>query len=479
MENKFLPLAVDLDGTLIRSDMLHESALNSFKKSFLGILFWPFYLIKGKAFLKKKIAECTDFDANLLPYRQEFLDFLKKRKLQGQKLILCTASDQSVADKIADYLGIFDEVMASNEKKNLAGRNKANELVYRFGKGGFEYAGNSFEDLHVWKHSSSAILVSANLKLVNAASKLTNISIIFQPDDFMTKLKAIFKSIRAHQWLKNILIFMPVIAAHQLSQQDNLITISIALFAFSFCASSVYILNDLLDLESDRAHPRKCNRPFASGKLSILFGVFLASTLLLLSVLLSINIGYQFLLWIAIYFIIACTYSFRLKRMVLIDCIVLALLYTLRIVAGASAVEMPLSFWLLAFSVFLFLSLAFVKRFAELEVQIMNGVKIIHGRGYYTSDAQIIQALGIASGFASSLVLALYLNSDAVLELYKMPQFIWGAIPVLLFWISWIWMQAHRGNMHDDPLVFAIKDKVSIFSGVLFGLFIWLGAVGL
>lgn len=473
------PLAVDLDGTLIRSDMLHETALNSSQKSLLGILLWPFYLIIGKAFLKKKIAEHANFEVNLLPYRQDFLDFLKERKLQGQKLILCTASDQSVANKISEHLGIFDEVMASNGTKNLAGRNKANELIDRFGEGAFEYAGNSFEDLYVWKHSSSAILVSANLKLVNAASKLTNISMIFQSDDSTTKLKAIFKSLRAHQWLKNLLIFMPVIASHQLNQQDNLVTISLVFFAFSFCASSVYILNDLFDLESDRAHPRKCNRPFASGKLSILFGVFLAPTLLLISVLLSINIGYQFLFWMAIYFVITCAYSLRLKKLVLIDCIVLALLYTLRIVAGASAFGMPLSFWLLAFSVFLFLSLAFVKRYAELEVQIINGVKKINGRGYYTSDAPILQTLGIASGFASTLVLALYLNSDAVLELYKVPQFIWGAILVLLFWISWIWIQAHRGNMHDDPLVFAIKDRISIFSGVLFGLFIWLGAVGL
>jgi 4-hydroxybenzoate polyprenyltransferase len=240
----------------------------------------------------------------------------------------------------------------------------------------------------------------------------------------------------------------------------------------------VYITNDLLDLESDRQHPRKSKRPFASGSLPTWIGVVLAPLLLLVSLGLASYVGTDFFKCLLFYFGMTCAYSWGLKRLILIDCITLAILYTTRIIAGAAAAHLGLSFWLLVFSVFLFLSLAFVKRYAELEVQMLHGKKKVLGRGYYTSDAPLIQTLGISSGYAAVLVLALYLNSDAVLKLYRTPECLWGAVPVVLFWISWIWMQAHRGNMHDDPLVFAIKDKASLVSGIAFALVLIFGTVG-
>jgi len=277
---------------------------------------------------------------------------------------------------------------------------------------------------------------------------------------------------------QNLLLFVPLLAAHQLGNGPAWLALLLAFASFSLCASSVYIANDLLDLESDRLHPRKRLRPFASGQMPVWMGVVFAPLLLLASLLLATFVGGQFLPWLLAYFVLTCAYSWGLKRLVLVDCLTLALLYTLRIVAGAAAVGQVLSFWLLAFSVFLFLSLAFVKRYAELEVQVLSGKQKIHGRGYHTTDAPLVQTMGIVSGYASVLVLALYLNSDAVLRLYRAPQLIWGAVPVMLFWVSWMWLQAQRGQMHDDPLVFAVKDRASLAAGVAFVVIIAAGAVG-
>jgi 4-hydroxybenzoate polyprenyltransferase len=269
-----------------------------------------------------------------------------------------------------------------------------------------------------------------------------------------------------------------VMAAHRLSGLGDWSVLALAFLSFSLCASSVYIANDLLDLDSDRIHPRKRLRPFASGRLSIAHGVFIAPVLLLMSALVGTQVSAAFLGWLAVYFLVTCAYSMGLKRVIVIDCLTLALLYTLRIVAGAAAIALDMSFWLLAFSVFLFLSLAFVKRYAELEVQILKGKKKAHGRGYYTSDAPLVQGMGLSSGYAAAMVLALYLNSEAVTRLYRTPEVIWGAVPVLLFWVNWMWVKAHRGEMHDDPLVFAVKDRASLVAGVVFGLVLLIGSIG-
>ncbi len=274
--------------------------------------------------------------------------------------------------------------------------------------------------------------------------------------------------LRVHQWLKNSLLFIPLFAAHELTRTGVWIPLILAFFSFSLCASSAYIVNDLHDLDSDKQHPRKTNRPFASGITPIWVGVLLAPLLLLCSLSLALLVGTSFLKCLTFYFGMTCAYSWVLKRFILVDCLTLAMLYTMRIVAGAVAANITLSFWLLAFSIFLFLSLAFVKRYAELELQLLHGKQALLGRGYYTTDAPLIQTLGLGAGYAAILVMALYLNSNDVLKLYPTHELVWGTIPVLLFWISWMWMQAHRGNMHDDPLVFAIKDKASLLAGAAF-----------
>lgn len=469
------PLIVDLDGTLTHTDMLHESALRTLRDRPFDVLRIPFWLSKGKALLKQRLAGGA-FDVASLPYNEELITWLRQQKADGRRLILCTASDVAIATAIAEHLDLFDEVMASDGVLNLAGKNKAAALEQRYGRAGFDYAGNSNADLHVWRSARRAVVVNAAPALTAKAAGHCQVERVFSPP--ARGFSAWRKVLRVHQWLKNLLLFIPMLASHQLAHPATWAALVLAFLSFSLCASTVYIANDLLDLESDRQHPRKRKRPFASGAVPTWMGVLLAPFLLVASLLLAWHIGPGFLTWLAVYFLLTCAYSFALKRMILIDCLTLAVLYTLRIIAGAAAVGNQLSFWLLAFSVFLFLSLAFVKRYAELQVQMAHGKEKVHGRGYFTSDAPLIQMLGVTAGFASALVLALYLNSEAVLQLYALPEAVWGAVPVMLFWISWIWMKAHRAEMHDDPLVFAVKDKASLLSGVAFGVAVALGAVG-
>lgn len=470
------PLIVDLDGTLTLTDTLHESALVLLRDLPLSVFRLPFWLAGGKAHLKGRMAGQVEIAPEALPYNLAFLDFLKKEHEKGRKLILCTAADRSIAEGVAKHIGLFDEVLASDGNTNLAGANKAAALVSRFGKGGFDYAGNSSADFDVWEVAAGAVVVNASPSVQATAEKRYKVSDVFAPAQAGPGIWR--KVLRLHQWLKNLLLFLPLLAAHEIGNVEAWQSLVLAFFAFSLCASTVYIANDLLDLDSDRRHPRKRMRPFASGAVPVWKGVALAPVLLAVSFVLAFQVGTMFVGWLLAYFVVTCLYSFSLKKLILVDCLTLAMLYTFRILAGATTVGHVLSFWLLAFSVFLFLSLAFVKRYAELEVQRLNGSDKAHGRGYHTDDASLLQNIGISSGQASVLVLALYLNSDAVTKLYASPEIIWCAVPVMLFWIHWMWMQAHRGNMHDDPVVFAVKDKVSLLAALLVGAILVTGAMG-
>jgi 4-hydroxybenzoate polyprenyltransferase/phosphoserine phosphatase len=472
-----LPLVVDLDGTLILTDMLHESALASLRDRPLDLLRLPLWLASGKAVMKQRLGTHFRFDPASLPYHPEFLSWLREQRAAGRRLVLCTASDQGIASAIGDHLGLFDEVVGSDGRQNLAGRHKAVWLAQRFGEQGFDYAGNSRADLRVWGAARRAILVNTSARVASAAHRQFPVEREFAAP--LRGLATLRRLLRVHQWMKNALLFVPLFAAHKFAQTDLWPGLLSAFAAFSLCASAVYVANDLLDLESDRQHPRKRLRPFASGAVPAWVGVALVPVLLAASSLLALQVRGAFPGWLLCYFLVTCAYSWVLKRMVLIDCLTLALLYTLRVIAGAAAIHNALSFWLLAFSVFLFLSLAFVKRYAELLTHLQQGRMRAHGRGYYASDAPLVQLLGVTSGYAAAVVLAMYLNSDAVVELYRVPEMVWGAVPVLLFWISWMWMQAHRGEMHDDPLVFAVKDPTSLVAGLAFAAVLVLGAVGI
>ena len=466
------PLCVDLDGTLIHSDLLLESFLLLLKRNPLYLLLVPLWLLGGKARLKSEIAARVEFNGGALPYTKPLLTWLQAQKGAGRPLWLVTASDHRLAKAVADHTGLFDGVLASDGKTNLAGGNKAAELVRRFGDKGFDYAGNHRVDLKVWAHARKAIVANAGQGLVADAGKLTEVVHVVPP---MTGLlKSVAKALRVHQWAKNALVIVPLLAAHRLSELPVLIDGALAFLAFSLCASSVYLLNDMLDLEADRQHHTKCNRPFAAGRLSLVFGLVAAPTLLVVALLISCMLPAKFLLVLGAYYAATLVYSFGIKKVVMVDVLALAGLYTIRIVAGSAAMAIPLSFWLLMFATFIFLSLAIVKRYAELFVMRQQGKLKAKGRGYQVEDISLLQSLGTASGYLSILVLALYLNSPDIATLYSHPKIAWGLVPIMLYWISRIWMETHRGNMHDDPLVYALKDRISLLTGLAAGVVLYL-----
>ena len=457
--------------------MLHESALKLLRDNPIKVASLPYVLTKGKAYLKRQLALNTEFCVETLPYNFELLDWLKLQKTQGRQIILCTASNDIIASEIADYLGLFDEVIASSETENLVGVAKVKRLEERYGLKGFDYVGNASADLPVWIASRHGIVVNATDTVVGNATTSCEIEKIFSRRSI--DFKDCFRMLRVHQWLKNMLLFAPVVASHMIGDIETLATLVLAFFAFSMLCSAVYITNDLFDLEADRAHPKKQSRPFAAGNIPVWIGTICALGLFLVSVILAAFINGYFLIWLLTYFVLSSVYTWYLKRIVLVDCLMLAILYTLRIVAGAAAVGLGLSFWLLALSIFLFLSLSLVKRFAELQMLAVNGSKKVSGRGYLVSDAPLIQMLGIVSGYVSVLVLVLYLNSAAVVKLYEAPQYIWGAVIAILFWINWIWLKAHRGEMYDDPLLFALKDRASLYVAAVFGFCAIIATVGI
>ncbi len=466
------PLCVDLDGTLIHSDLLFESFLLLIKQNPLLLFLVPLWLLGGKARLKAEIARRVQINGAALPYSEAFVHWLRDQKNQGREIWLCTASDQRMAQAVAQHVGLFDGVLASDGQTNLSGRNKAQELVQRFGDKGFDYCGNHRIDLKVWQHARSAIVVNAKAGLEASARACTQVAAVFEPPK--SGLRVALKALRVHQWAKNALIFVPLAAAHRLGDLPTLIAGLVAFASFSLCASSVYLLNDMLDLEADRQHPRKCKRPFAAGTLSLLFGLIAAPALLLISLALALTLPLKFLAVLGAYYLVTLAYSFGLKRLVMIDVLTLAGLYTVRLVAGAAATGIPLSFWLLLFAIFIFLSLAIVKRYAELLSMRKQGQLTASGRGYQVEDLALLQSLGGSSGYISILVLALYVNSPDIAVLYSHPKMVWLLCPVMLYWVSRVWMQTHRGDMHDDPLVFALKDRISLLTGLAAAVVLWL-----
>ncbi|MBP0594415.1 UbiA family prenyltransferase [Paraburkholderia sp. LEh10] len=459
-----IPLCVDLDGTLTHSDLLIESFLALVKRNPLYLFYCVGWLLRGKGYLKAQIAARVAIDVSLLPYNARLIDFLKQERSNGRDLYLCTAGDQRFAEQIASHFGIFKGVMASNESHNLSGTNKAGALTAEFGVQGFDYCGNARADVPVWKQARKAIVVGGK-SIQAAAQKANQTTVVFESKRSFIRLA--LREMRIYQWVKNLLIVVPLLASHRFTNIDALIADGIAFFSFCFCASSVYLLNDMLDLDADRRHSRKRERPFASGELPLATGICLMFVLLAASASLAIMLPTSFQLVLAGYVAMTLAYSFRLKRVMLVDVFVLAALYTTRIVAGGAAVNVVLSDWLIMFSVMIFLSLAMVKRYTELDKMQREGKAAAAGRGYLTDDMSIVRSFGTAAGYVAVLVLALYMNSTAVTVLYRHPHRLWILFCLLLYWISYIWMVAFRGRMHDDPIVFAIKNRSSLLIIVL------------
>jgi 4-hydroxybenzoate polyprenyltransferase len=472
-------LCVDLDGTLVKSDTLHDSALAVARHHPAALLKLPSWLLQGKAALKRHLAATVKLDVAHLPYNRELLQYLEQQHAIGRPIYLATAADADTANRVADHLRLFTGVLASDGQLNLAGKNKLAAFRSQFGDN-FSYIGNATPDLSLLQNCKEPMVANPTPGL-RAALRKARLTPARSFDETVSPLKAWPKAIRLHQWAKNALIFLPLLLAHAWAP-GLLAGAALAFLSFGLCASATYIVNDLLDLEADRQHPRKRRRPFASGDLSALSGIavvtlFLASSLVLAllvpRVITAISPGYSlgrpyhFLLWLGIYLVTTLAYSLRLKRSVLVDVIVLSGLYTVRIIAGSAATGVAISTWLAGFSIFFFLSLAFVKRFAELEnLRERGGVKA-GGRGYHVADIEQLRSFGTASGYASVVVLTLYISNLDAAQLYHHTNRLWLLVPLLLLWISNLWLKASRGELDEDPVVYAITDRRSLLMGAL------------
>ncbi|GGB00987.1 prenyltransferase UbiA [Brucella endophytica] len=458
-----IPLAVDLDGTLIATDLAWEGVFLLLRKNLLYIFLLPIWALGGRARLKQEIARRVVIDAATLPFRLDFLDFLKRERARGRKLVLVTANARSFADAVARHLGLFDAVYSTERDRNRASRAKLKMLVDTFGERGFDYAGNSRADVPIFNNARKAIVVApdAAARAWQRKHGGSGAERTFFPAR-RAWLRNMLRMLRVHQWVKNTLIFVPPILAHDLHQPDVLIRTTLAFVAFCAAASSIYIVNDLFDLQLDRRHARKKTRPFASGALPIPFGVCCSVILLAVAFGVAMLLPPRFMLVLVFYLVVTTAYSAALKRMLLIDVLVLAGLYTLRLIAGITATATPDSFWLLAFSIFFFLSLALVKRYVELATLHPEENTKLAGRSYRSADREVIAQSGVASAFGAVLVLALYVDSDAVRVLYVHPWMIWPLCPIVLYIILRVWILARREEMHDDPVVFLLGDWRSI-----------------
>ncbi len=471
MSDSEVVLCVDLDGTLIRSDLGVESVLALLRRNPLYLLLLPFWLLRGRASLKRAVALRVRLDVARLPYHQRLLEWLGGEQAR-RRLVLCTASDQRLAEAVARHIGLFSVVHGSDGRRNLSGRAKAALLEREYGAGAFDYAGNAAVDLAVWRRARHAIVVNAPTRVLRRARAAARVSDVFERP--AGRGRAWLAALRPHQWLKNALVFVPLLAAHQALVPQAATRSLLAFAAFCLCASAAYLLNDLLDLEADRLHPRKRGRPFAAGALMPGGGLLAAAALAVVAFALAAPLALEFISMLFGYALLTLAYSLWIKRIAMLDVVTLAGLYAIRILAGAAAIPVPASFWLLAFSMFLFFSLALVKRALELQQLAQAGVAQVAGRGYLAADLGLVQALGSASGYLAVLVLALYIDSAASAALYAQPMRLWLLPPILLYWISRTWLLATRGEMHDDPVVFALTDRVSLAVLGAFLLVIWL-----
>lgn len=490
-------LFVDLDHTLISTDLLAESFVKAVKQSPMELPRAMSALVRGRAAMKAELAKLVTPDVTVLPYNPAVIEFLRQQKEAGVKLVLATASPMTWARAVADHLGLFDDVLASDSDRNLKGRHKRQALCDYAKDAGYlswGYIGDSAADLPIFQVADQSYMVSYSRSLERRANRAASGHLaVLSRSPF--SLRAVIKAMRPHQWVKNLLVFVPMVLAHAFGWQQ-IAAVVLAWLCFSCVASGVYILNDMLDVESDRHHPKKRNRPFASAKLSLTAGIPLFFGLTAAGMgLAAVTLPVKFTVLLFGYFCLTTLYSVYLKNKLILDVMVLAGLYTLRVIAGGAAVDVPVSEWLMAFSIFLFTSLAFAKRYAELsrvrdkmendrwistgsaaQEELLEGdVKRLsapdstrlHGRSYRVGDLGLIENLGPTSGYMSVLVLALYINSPQVASLYHNGSILWYVCPLVMYWITRLWFVAKRGKLSEDPIVFALKDGVSLLTGLL------------
>jgi 4-hydroxybenzoate polyprenyltransferase len=455
---------VDLDGTLVKSDTLVDSLLVLLRTRPALVFQFPGRLMHGKAALKAFLSESVTLDVVHLPYNRKLLQFLCEERSKGREIYLATGADVGIANRVAAHLEIFTGVLGSDGVTNLTGRKKLDKLRSRLDSRAFDYVGNDSPDVPLLENANQAMVANPSLglrmKLRTRGIRPTRVFRESQP-----RLKSLTEAVRLHQWAKNLLIFVPLLLSHALSVA-KLLTALEAFCCFSLTASAVYIANDLLDIETDRRHAQKCRRPFASGDLPPLAGVCIAAVFLLTGIAGGrLLLPESFCGWLLVYLATSTAYTGLLKRIAVVDVLVLSGLYTLRLQAGAAATHTPISHWLAGFAIFLFLSLAIVKRFAELENQRTSGLQQKNGRGYQVADLEQIRSFGTSSAYAAVVIFAIYISGHDVATLYHKPTLLWLIVPFMILWLSRVWLLASRGELNEDPVVFALTDKMSLLIG--------------
>jgi 4-hydroxybenzoate polyprenyltransferase/phosphoserine phosphatase len=458
-----VPLVVDLDGTLIRSDLLIESAFELAGRNPFSFVGAAFALRRGRAELKDYIARQIVVDPAKLPYNETVLDYVRAARATGRQVFLASASNERFVAAIAGHLGLFDGWFASDHTTNLSKTNKADRLVREFGKGGFDYIGNSEADIPVWAVSARGFAVGPSARLARML-KATNSNAEYWPEPRPSPMTWL-SLLRVHQFVKNVLVFVPLVTAHKF-EPAAMVTATIAAIAFCLCASAVYVLNDLVDLNADRVHPVKRHRPLASGAISAGHGVLAIPMLLGLAGALAVAVSWSFLGVLSIYFVLSTAYTLILKRKMLVDVIVLAMLYAVRVIGGAVAIDVVVSEWLFAFSLFIFAALALIKRYVELAMRLDADLPDPSNRNYRSSDLSIVGTLAAAAGFNAVTIFALYISSDAIHRLYARPQILWLICPILMYWIARMLLLAHRRLVIDDPIAFALRDWNSVVAAI-------------
>jgi len=458
------PLCVDLDGTLVKSDTLHDSLLILISSRPSAIPAVLRALLHGKAAFKACITGAVSLDVKHLPYNRALLEFLRAEHARGRPIYLATGADMLLARRVADHLGIFAGVLASDGATNLTGQNKLDTLRAHLPSGAFAYIGNDTPDLPLLAHCSQPMTANPTLRL-RLALRARRIQPARAFHERTALLPSLLKAARVHQWAKNALIFLPVLLSHDLRPQ-RLLTAAIAFLSFSFAASATYIFNDLLDIEADRRHSGKHARPFASGDLSPVHGFAVIAVFVILAVIGARLVPPAFSLWLALYVGTSLAYTGYLKRIPLVDVLVLAGLYTLRLLAGSAATFIPISHWLAGFSFFLFLSLAIVKRFAELESLRARSLEPRNRRGYFLADLDQLRSFGTASAYAAVVIFAIYISGSDVTYLYRNAGRLWLVVPLMILWLNRVWLLASRGELDEDPVVFATTDRTSLLIGV-------------
>jgi 4-hydroxybenzoate polyprenyltransferase/phosphoserine phosphatase len=458
------PLCVDLDGTLVKSDTLVDALLALMRTRPALVFKLPVQLLRGKAAFKAFVSESVALDVVHLPYNRALLQFLRDQHAQGRSLYLATGADIMLAQRVADHLGIFSGVLGSDGDTNLTGNNKLEGLRNRLGPSEFDYVGNASPDLPLLAHATEAMVANPSLAL-RIRLRTRDIGPVREFRDGRASFASILRAMRPHQWAKNLLILLPLLLAHSL-EIHGLVTALLAFCSFSLTASATYIVNDLLDIDTDRRHPQKKTRPFAAGDLSALSGIGMSVALLLLAFCGARLLPIGFIAWLLLYLASTLAYSSFLKQIPLVDVLMLSGLYTLRLFAGSAATGSHISHWLGSFSVFLFFSLAIAKRFAELENLSASNSAPKNGRGYLLTDIDQLRSFGTSSAFAAVVIFAIYISGLDVTKLYRNPALLWLIMPLMILWLCRVWLLASRGELHEDPVVFALTDRMSLLIGV-------------